>query len=297
MKRVTVILNPNAGNAHQRRAIAQGITEWRSNQGWQVRLRETRKAGDATSFAREEAKRNDLIVAAGGDGTINEVMNGLVGTDTALGALPVGTGNVWVRELQQSLNPLHAARQLADGHVELVDVGQANERYFLLMAGVGLDAAITREVHSADKKRLGRLAYVIKSLPVLWRLRGTRTRISLDGQPLKGNALFVLISNSRLYGGVLNIAYRAAMRDGMLDVCTMMGDSALDAPKLLAGILFRGYGVIQGLEYVQAREIEIACSKPLPIQVDGDAIGTTPMTFRVVPQALRVLLPRTTEIN
>jgi len=160
MKRVTVILNPNAGNAHQRRAIAQGITEWRSNQGWQVRLRETRKAGDATSFAREEAKRNDLIVAAGGDGTINEVMNGLVGTDTALGALPVGTGNVWVRELQQSLNPLHAARQLADGHVELVDVGQANERYFLLMAGVGLDAAITREVHSADKKRLGRLAYV-----------------------------------------------------------------------------------------------------------------------------------------
>ena len=78
---------------------------------------------------------------------------------------------------------------------------------------------------------------------------------------------------------------------------THLGDSALDAPKLLAGILFRGYGVIQGLEYVQAREIEIACSKPLPIQVDGDAIGTTPMTFRVVPQALRVLLPRTTEIN
>lgn len=293
MKRVLVILNPMAGNSHQRRAVAQGLVEWRTQLGWQVKLRETRRAGEATSIARSEATHYDLIVAAGGDGTINEVANGLVHTGTTLGALPIGTGNVWVRELRQSLNPLTAARQLAVGSIHQIDLGLANERHFLLMAGIGFDAAITQEVRSADKRRLGRLAYIIKSLPVIWRLRGTRTRITIDGAPLKGNALFVLVSNSRLYGGVLNIAYRAAITDGLLDVCVMMGESALAAPKLLAGILLRSYGKIPGLQYFQARTVEIACSQPLPVQVDGDAIGVTPMTFQIVPAALRVLLPPT----
>lgn len=293
MKRALVILNPMAGNSHQRRAVAQGIAEWRSRHGWHVQLRETRRAGDATEIAQTEHGQYDLVVAAGGDGTVNEVMNGLVETDTALAALPIGTGNVWVRELQQSVNPLTAARQLVDGRVQRIDVGKANDRYFLLMAGIGLDAAITQNVRSGDKKRLGRLAYIIKSVPVLWKLRGTRTRISLDGTPLKGDALFVLISNSRLYGGVVEIAYRAKMNDGLLDVCVMTGDNALSAPKLLAGIVLRGYGVIPGLQYLQAKTIEIACSKPLPVQVDGDTIGATPMTFSIVPRALNIWLPST----
>ena len=297
MKRVLVILNPMAGNSHQRRAVTQGIVEWRSNLGWRVQLRETRRGGDATAIARAEAANYDLIVAAGGDGTINEVANGLVHTNTTLGALPIGTGNVWVRELRQSLDPQLAARQLAQGSIHQIDLGLANDRYFLLMAGIGLDAAITQEVRSADKKRLGRLAYIVKSLPLLWRLRGTRSRISIDGTPLKGNALFVLISNSRLYGGVLNIAYRATVTDGLLDVCVMLGDTALAAPQLLLGILLRGYGTIPGLEYFQAERVEIACSRPLPVQVDGDAIGTTPMTFSIAPRALRVLLPSTVRLD
>ncbi|MBA3471566.1 MAG: diacylglycerol kinase family lipid kinase [Herpetosiphonaceae bacterium] len=293
MKRVLVILNPQAGNSHQRRAVAEGMVEWRTRLGWQVRFRETRCAGDATAIARAEAERYDLIVAAGGDGTINEVANGLAHTATTLGALPIGTGNVWVRELRQSLNPLIAARQLAQGSIHQIDLGMANERYFLLMAGIGFDAAITQAVASADKRRLGRLAYIVKSLPVLWRLRGTRTRITLDGVPLKDNTLFVLVSNSRLYGGVLNIAYRASITDGLLDVCVLTGDSALAAPWLLAGILLRGYGTVPGLQYFQARTIEVACSRSLPVQVDGDAIGNTPMTFQIAPAALRVLLPST----
>jgi diacylglycerol kinase (ATP) len=297
MKRVLVILNPMAGNSHQRRAVAQGVVEWRSQLGWRVRLHETRRAGDATEIARAESGNYDLIVAAGGDGTINEVANGLVHTPATLGALPIGTGNVWVRELHQSLNPLLAARQLAQGSVHQIDVGLANERYFLLMAGVGLDAAITQQVRSADKKRLGRLAYILKSMPIVWRLRGTRTRIVIDGTPIKGNALFVLVSNSRLYGGVVNIAYRASLTDGLLDVCVMTGDSARAVPQLLLGILLRGYGRVPGLEYYQARSIEVACSRSLPVQVDGDHIGTTPMTFTIVPRALRVLLPSTARFD
>ncbi len=296
MTSALVILNPKAGNADQRRALAQGITEWHKH-GWQVQIRETTRANEATEIAQRAAAHYNLVVAAGGDGTINEVVNGLAHTDAALGAIPMGTGNVWVRELHQSLNPLQAARQLLSGRIETVDLGQANQRYFLLMAGVGFDAAITGSVQANEKHRLGRLAYLVRSVPILWQLRGTRTRIEIDGTPLKGNALFVLISNSRRYGGVINIAYRAAITDGLLDVCVMLGNSALATPRLLAGILLHGHDIVPGLHYAQAHEIQVACSRSLPIQVDGDAIGTTPMTFRSVPQALRVVLPPTTDPN
>lgn len=293
MTRALVILNPKAGNAHQRRAVAQGLTEWRSRFGWRVALHETKRAGDATRIASKEAQRFDYVIAAGGDGTINETLNGVVGSHAALGAIPMGTGNVWVRELHQSLNPLTAARQLVDAEPVAVDVGQAGERFFLLMAGVGFDAAITAAVRSADKHRLGRLAYLIRSVPIIARMRGVRTRVAVDGQPVKGDALFVLISNSRRYGGVINIAHRATITDGLLDVCVMHGSSALAIPRLLAGVLLHGHGLVPGLNYFQARSVEVACSRPLPVQVDGDTIGKTPMHFTVLPAAVRVLLPQT----
>ena len=169
----------------------------------------------------------------------------------------------------------------------------ANERFFLLMAGVGIDAAVTNAVPSQEKRRFGRLAYVLRGAPLLWKIRGTRTRVAIDGRPLKGDALFVLISNSRRYGGVLNIAYRAAITDGLLDVCVFQGRSVLAVPWLLAATVVHGHGIIPGLHYFQAREVEVACSSSLPVQIDGDPIGTTPMRFTIAPKALSVLLPPT----
>ena len=295
MKQTLVILNPTAGNADQRHSLLQGITEWRTQLGWTVDIHETHGPGDATVVARQRAADYDLVVAAGGDGTINEVVNGLAHTATPLGAIPLGTGNVWVRELHQSLDPLKAARQLVQGQIKHVDLGVAHTRYFLLMAGIGIDAAVTSAVNSAEKHRFGRLAYVVRGLPLFWRMRGTRTQIMLDGQPLIGNILFVLISNSRRYGGVLNIAYRAAITDGLLDVCVFEGRNVWAAPHLLAGTVLRGHGVVPGLHYYQAREIEINCSYALPVQIDGDTIGTTPMKFSISPRSLYVLVPPTIE--
>ena len=293
MTRTLVIANPRAGNADQRQGLVKGITAWRKA-GWRVTLQETRGPGDATERARKAASSYDVIVAAGGDGTVNEVVNGLAHQHhAALGAIPLGTGNVWVRELHQSLKPEQAALQLLDAERAIVDLGQANQRFFLLMAGIGFDAAITAAVQATDKHRLGRMAYIVRSLPILWKIRGTRTRVAIDGTPLKGNALFVLVSNSRRYGGVIDIAYRATITDGLLDVCVMLGDSALATPHLLAGVLLRGHGVVPGLQYFQAREVDIACSRSQPVQVDGDYIGTTPQSIRSAPKALTVLLPPT----
>jgi diacylglycerol kinase (ATP) len=290
-QRVRIILNPHAGQAEDVARVERARAVWEEH-GWTVGWHVTAYPGHATALAREGAAAgDDLVVAAGGDGTVNEVINGIAGTEAALAVLPVGTGNVWVRELKLPLRPEAAALALLDGTVHALDLGLAGDRYFLLMAGVGFDAAVTRSVRPALKRRFGIFAYLIQAFASARDTRGTRARIILDGRPVRGHVLMVVIGNSRLYGGFLQITHHANITDGMLDVAIIKGQHARTAPIHILNILLRRHNFNPDLLYYRAREISIESSAPLDVQVDGDPIGRTPMTFRVVPGALRAWLP------
>lgn len=290
--RALIVFNPTAGQAEsleQDLRAAAGV--WRDH-GWRVELRPTERSGDGTRIAREAAAEGfDVVVAAGGDGTINEVVNGLAGTRTALATLPVGTVNVWAREIGLPLQPRATAETLLRSHVRRIDLGRAGGRYFLLMAGVGFDAAVVGEVRSPEKRRLGMLAYVLRGLEVATRYRGKRARVVLDGRRVGGRILLVVIGNSQLYGGVVKITPRAIIDDGLLDVCIIKGASLLSAPLRALSILLQRYNLDPAIEYHRARSIRVETRAGLPVQVDGDHIGQTPMTFEVAPGALRALLP------
>ncbi len=289
--RACVVLNPRAGNAEDVRAIGAAIDVWRAR-GWEVELRSTRYAGHGVELSREAVREGfDIVTAAGGDGTVNEVINGLAYSRAALAVLPVGTANVWVRELKLPLAPEAAAAALADGHTTALDLGKAGERYFLLMAGVGFDAAVTRAVHPEAKRKLGLLAYVVQAVLKARDVRGTRCRIEIDGRVVKGRVLMVVIGNSRLYGGFLQITHHATLTDGLLDVAVIMGQDVRSAPLHLLSILLRQHHFNPDMSYYRARRIRIEAHEPLEVQVDGDAIGATPMTFEVAPSALRALTP------
>lgn len=289
--RVRVILNPQAGQAEHLDNIDRACAIWQEH-GWHVDRHNTAYPGHATELARDAATEGyDLVVAAGGDGTVNEVVNGIVGTQTALAALPVGTGNVWVRELRLPLRSDAAATALLEGAAYSIDLGQADDRYFLMMAGIGFDAAVTRATRPESKRRFGIFAYLFQALKTARDMRGTRARLVLDGRPIKGNVLMVVIGNSRLYAGFLQITHHANLIDGMLDVAVITGRSARSAPLHIISILLRRYSFNPDLRYYRAREVTISGVAPLDVQVDGDTIGVTPMTFRVVPGALRVWLP------
>src|SRR5437870_4667621 len=181
--RALIVFNPIAGQAENfQQDIRAARDVWRAH-GWTVDLRPTTGRGDGTRIAREAAAAGyDVVVAAGGDGTVNEVINGLVGTQTALAALPIGTVNVWVREIGMPLQPRAAAEALLNAQVRAIDLGRAGDRHFLLMAGVGFDAAVTAEVRADEKRRLGVFAYLIRAYELAWRFRGTRARILIDGK-------------------------------------------------------------------------------------------------------------------
>ncbi len=290
-KHARIILNPLAGQAEHITALHRARALWEAH-GWEVEWRATEYAGHAVELAREAAATGcDLVVAAGGDGTVNEVVNGIAGTRTALAALPFGTGNVWIRELKLPLRPEAAAAALLEGAPYPLDLGLAGERYFLLMAGVGFDAAVTRSTQPALKRRFGIMAYIFQALAMARDARGTRTRIELDGRAIKGHVLMVVIGNSRLYGGLVQITHHANVTDGLLDVAVIKGQDARSAPIHLLSIFLRRHHFNPDLLYYRAREIVVSGSAPLDVQVDGDPVGVTPMTFKVVPGALQAWLP------
>ncbi|HEU5102968.1 MAG TPA: diacylglycerol kinase family protein [Roseiflexaceae bacterium] len=290
--RALIVFNPGAGQAGVAEQEIQAAQEvWREH-GWQVDLRPTASPGDGTRIAREAARQGyHLVVAAGGDGTVNEVINGLAGTKTALAALPIGTVNVWVRELGLPLQPRAAAEALLNAQIRTIDLGRAGDRYFLLMCGVGFDAAVTAEVRADEKRRFGALAYLMRAANLAGRFRGTPARIILDGRTVRGRVLMIVLGNSQLYGGVVKITARASIDDGLLDVCIIKGNSLWGAPLRALSVFTQRYNLDPEIEYHRAREISILARRPLPVQVDGDHIGQTPMTFAAVPGALRALLP------
>lgn len=294
--RVLIIFNPQAGKGLSLRpALEQAAQIWRQ-QHWQVELQPTRWAGDATFWAAQAAAQSyDIVVAAGGDGTVNEVANGLVGTSTALAVLPVGTVNIWARELGLPMAVARSATALLQAHLAPVDLGKAGDRHFLLMAGVGFDAAVTAGVCPQEKKRFGAIAYLKHAVYLAWRWRGVRSLLRIDGQRVRGRILMVVIGNSQLYGGVIKMTAHATIDDGLLDVCVIKGRTLLAAPLRLLSIFTRHYNHDPKVEYYRARQVVIQGKKTLPVQVDGDYLGQTPMTFTVVPGGLWVLVPPTAD--
>jgi diacylglycerol kinase (ATP) len=239
---------------------------------------------------------------AGGDGTVHEVVNGLVGSDTAMGVLPVGTGNVWAKEiglptlgLTQIDRLLAAARMLVDGEVRWVDVGRANGRFFLNCAGVGIDSTVAAQVEPRTRvaKQLGGiLTYVIAGLSIARDFSGVRSTIIVDDRTIHTMMLLVVVSNIQLYGGLVKMSPEARLDDGLLDIRVFKGIGAAWIFRHLAGVFTNRHLRNPMVSYYQGRRVTIYTAEPFPLQLDGEPVGMTPVSLEVVPRALRVLVPR-----
>ena len=298
-----VIYNPTAGPWDAQHAIKH-VCALLERHGWAVQLQQTEKPNDAIVMAREAAHAGcDVVVAAGGDGTVNETVNGLVGTQAALGVLPMGTGNRWARQLGISpyllSNPLRiheAADGLACGTIHHIDVGKVNDHYFLCWAGIGLDAQVATEVRQRPRhvKHWGVLPYIIAAFLIARDFQGVRTRIQLDGRLVRGRTLLIVVSNIQQYAGQLHLIPQARLDDGLLDVSVFKGLGFPYALHHLISMLSRRCLQDPQIVYRQARYVEIRTDPPVPVHVDGDTIDITPVKLQAVSHALQVIVPPTT---
>ncbi len=297
-----LIHNPTAGPREVEDELDR-VVEYLGDRSWHVTKHVTERPGDATEWARRAAGQGcDVALVSGGDGTICEAVNGLVGSRTALGVLPTGTGNVWAKELGLPVftltNPnrlLVAAHLLHESKTRLVDVGRANDRYFLLCAGIGLDAEVAQslEPRPRSSKQLGVLPYLVAAVMVTFQFYGVRTTVVVDGKVIRGRSLFILISNAQLYGGLLRIAPEARLDDGLLDVVIFNGAGPTYTLRHFMHLLGGRHLQDPRVRFMRARRVMVDCVRPWPVQLDGDPAGSTPMTFQVVPRALRILVPAT----
>lgn len=289
-----IIANPASGSYAQH---ADGIREdmvFLQQHGWKVDLRLTQEAGDATRLAREAAAENiDIVIAAGGDGTINEVVQGLAQTETALGVLPFGTVNVWSREMNIPLDDAGARAVLLNGKKCRIDLGQMNDRYFLLMGGIGLDGEVTHAVEKKGFKRLGVLGYLLTSIWYGSGYPGFRVYLKFGGRVIKTRALQIVIGNTQLYGGgTIKFTWQAKCDDGLLDLCIVRGSNIVGRAFVIVDFFLRRKQRRQGIDYETSDSIEVRTNKPVAIQLDGDSMGYTPATFTAVPDALNVIVPQ-----
>ncbi|MBI4570923.1 MAG: YegS/Rv2252/BmrU family lipid kinase [Chloroflexi bacterium] len=288
-RRALFVLNPAARRAprpDRLRAALAGL------EGWESGLLLTASPGHATALAREAAAQGlDAVVACGGDGTVNEVANGLARSGTALAVVRGGTGNVWAKEVRVPRNPARAARLLVDGETRTVDLGRAGERYFLLMAGVGFDGDVVRGLPSGAKRRLGAASYIAHGLRRALSYRAAESDLTLDHERLATELYWLLLGNTRSYGGVLNLTHLARADDGKLDLLLLRRGGLLRFVSLIPWVLLRRHHRRRALLYREVTSLDVATAG-LPVQVDGEYLTETPLRFEVAPAALRVIVPR-----
>lgn len=304
--RAFFVHNPAAGPYNLEPEIAETIRYLQSENVEIVAVKATMGQGDATTYAREAAAQHcDLFFLCGGDGTIAQAAEGLVNSETALAILPGGTGNVFARQLNLPVaGPLHpkplleSARLLLSGQVCPVDVGRVTlgrglQRHFMLWAGVGFDAKISRTIESekALKKRLGPFAFAITGFMILRDAAGTSVRLHIDGQQVNRRLLMLVANNIQIYGIIFRMAPHAVIDDGSLDVYGFAGNSPAKTALHAIRLLVTRHIDDPDVDIYRVQRLEITGNRPMPVQIDGDYVGETPATIECIPRALRLVVP------
>jgi len=296
MKRSVLIANPKAGQGGQERrkeAIEQFCVLMKAR-GFDVDVRNTAGPNDARRLAAEAAREGfPEVIVSGGDGTINEALQGLVGTGVRMAVWPRGTANVLGIELQlprriERLVDVIAAGGVQRAHVGCVTIENTGEqRYFLLMAGIGIDAAIVERVKPGLKKRVGKAAFWYSGLEnfAMWRPR--QFGLEIDGQ--QHTATFAALGKTPRYGGNLAITPRARLDSPNFEICMIHSVYRLRYLKLLPFAMFGGIPEgMKGISYLRASHVR-ATGHDVLAQVDGELIGALPMTFAVTPHVIEVV--------
>ena len=287
-RRVSIIFNPAAGR--RRRRTLDRVVKALEARELDVCVANTSGPGDATRLAhRAVSEGTDIVAAAGGDGTIREVVTGMIGGNALLEIVPLGTASVLASELQLPRQPETIAAVIAGRTVRALHVPRANGRPFLLMAGAGFDGAVVESVTPALKRRLGKGAFVLCALRIWAADPRPRIRVEADGSVRY--AEWVVVTNVSRYGGPYVLAPDADPQSQELAVCLF----ARGRPLALAGDLLRiacgGTAQAIGVEILRAHDVTLSAPVRVPVQIDGDAAEALPLRLTSTSERIRVLCP------
>jgi YegS/Rv2252/BmrU family lipid kinase len=290
-KRIRFIINPHSG-VHKNQSIRDLITHEIDATAFEYDIKETEYAGHATELAQEAATEGyDVVVAVGGDGSVNEVAAGLIGSKTVLGMLPAGSGNGFAMHLGWGRDVAAVIRQLSEADIKKVDTCAMNGRLFVNLAGIGFEATVAHQIRGA--KRRGFQAYFRSSFDNLFNYKFKKYNIRVDDKLLETEALNVTVANAPMYGYNFVVAPLAKLNDGKLEVVVVQKAAwwryLTDMPRFLNNTLHESSLV----KRLSGQRVEIGLSEPDYAQYDGEGIevNNNKIVFTINPLSLNVLVP------
>jgi YegS/Rv2252/BmrU family lipid kinase len=289
--RAWFIVNPIARKAVSKRRIEKFKRQMERGDLF-LEVFEASEASEARKIAAEARDKSvDLVISGGGDGTIHEIINGIVGSQTALGIIPMGTGNVLAWELGIPLNIKKAFKVLLKGRRRKIDLCKCNGHYFSCMAGIGFDAQVIKELNPRLKDILGAMAYPLGALHTLTHYNLPEISVTFKDAEKEIKGFIVIVCNTKHYGGKYMICPDAAIDDGWLDVCVLQKKDIFTVIKAGLAVLMEQPPPRKNISFYKAKSLTVASSGEVPVQIDGDFIGMTPVTFDIIPRALTVIVP------
>jgi len=309
MRSAQLIFNPHAGS-WEWGEIVNTVSAFWSAQGWDVLVTPTERSGHAVELATDAANRRvELVFAAGGDGTMHEVANGLANSETIMAPLPVGTANILAKELAiptpRVLKPdwwSAMLETLATGRVQRMDLGHVDiegsrGRHWMLWASAGADGFVVDRIEpqTAKAKRFGMLGYAVKAAWFLPAFKGISGRVIVDGVEYGGDFLMVNVSNCRRYAaGEFSLNRGGVLDDGLFEVWIFRGKSWPMLVRYSIVIGLDGQSFDPNIERIQAKHVRIETDTPTPFHLDAEPGGLTPLACTIAPGALRILVPEMT---
>lgn len=293
MKQARIIYNPTSGREAFKKELAN-VLERFEVAGYQASAHATTGEGDASEAAKAAVERGyDMIVAAGGDGTINEVVNGMAEQDyrPKLGVIPVGTTNDFARALGIPRNIIKAVDIILDEYSMPLDIGKVNDQYFINIAGGGKLTELTYEVPSKLKTMIGHMAYYVKGIEMLPSVKSTSVRLEYDGNVLEDDIMLFLVSNTNSVGGFEKLAPDAKLDDGYFDLLILKKTNLAEFVRLATLALKGNHLEHKNLIYTQAKNIIVENTEKMQLNIDGEFGGMLPGEFHNLKQHIELFVP------
>ncbi|WP_182199639.1 diacylglycerol/lipid kinase family protein [Paraliobacillus salinarum] len=291
MNRVAVIFNPASGN-RKLAQLQEEIKEILETAFTEVKMYQTKKSGDGAEIVRQVYKAVDLIIAAGGDGTVHEVINSLAPLDSrpAFAIIPGGTSNDFSREISMVQQPLKAAHQISVKKTKWIDVGQSDHHYFLNFWGIGLITEVSETVDSDSKQNIGRLAYYLKTIQSIGKANVFNVKVETEAETVTDEAVMVIVGNGTYIGGIRAFFPNGDIQDGLFDILIVKEASIQSFFSMIQSKVGIQTQNMEGIIPLQAKRVTIETTPSQKIDCDGERKSETPSTIQVLPKHIEMVI-------
>lgn len=285
-----LIVNPAAGNGRTLKLLPY-IEKRFKEKGRSYEIYLTKGPKDAIQAAKRAAKTFDILVAIGGDGTVNEVVNGMAGSDAILGTLPAGTGNDYARALGFPQDLEEACSLFFQGEIKDLDLGVVLNHYFVNCVGVGFDGTVAYYANRGSKYLKGFWVYILAILKSLVTYKAVEMEIQLDGRSISLSPTLIAVGIGQSYGGGMNILPNAITDDGLFDICVIQETGRLKTLFTFPRVINGRHLPMREVEVYRSQEVKLTMSSPVKLHIEGEVFSAKDLHFTMIPKGIKVLHP------